>query len=145
MIKVFFDSSVLFSAIYSPIGGSNQVCQLVKENKIKGFISQTIAAELQANIPKFSKETKTLPEKFIAEYKFIVRSEISEREIKPYQAIVVAKDAHILAGATLCSCDYILTLDKKHINNEGVKDKFTEVIITSPKEFFEYFRAMYGG
>lgn len=139
MPKVFFDTSVLFSAIYSQTGGSYQVCQLVKNEKLKGFTTQTVIKELQDNISKFSPKTKITPEKFILENKFVVRSEITEREIRPYIKIVVDKDAHVLAGTTLCKCDYLLTLDKKHLNNENVKEKFTEAIITSPKEFLEYF------
>lgn len=144
MLKVFFDTSVLFSAIYSSTGGSYQICQLVRQGKIKGLTSQTVVKELLANTSKFSKKTEILPEEFIVVHKLIVRNEISEQEIKLYRTIISAKDAHILAGATLCCCDYLLTLDKKHLDNEGVKDKFTFVIITSPKEFLEYFRAMFG-
>lgn len=143
MIKIFFDASVLFSAIYSPTGGSAQVCELIKSGDIKGYISKTVIDELQSNIKKLSRKTAVLPENFIIENKFIVRSEISEREIKPYNKMVDTKDAHVLAGAVLCRCDYLLTLDKKHINNENTKEKFTESIITSPKEFLEYFRTMY--
>lgn len=135
MLKIFFDASVLFSAIYSPTGGSNQACRLVKDGQIKGFTTQTVMDELQANIAKFSKKTKISPANFIADHHFVVRSEISEREIKHFKTIVVAKDAHILAGALFCKCEYLLTLDKKHLDNEGVKNKFSEAIITSPKEF----------
>jgi len=140
MLKVFFDASVLFSAIYSGRGGSNQLCRLVKDKKIKGFTTQTVVLELQTNIAKFSKRTKVSPANFIADHHFLVRSEIAEREIKHYKTIVVAKDAHVLAGALLCKCEYLLTLDKKHLDNKGVKNKFSEVIIASPKEFLQYFR-----
>ncbi|OIN88984.1 hypothetical protein AUJ40_02750 [Candidatus Berkelbacteria bacterium CG1_02_42_45] len=135
MPKVFFDASVLFSAIYSKTGGSYRVCQLVKQEKIKGFTTQTVVGELQANVSKFKRKTKESPGDFITDCKFIVRSEISEREIKPYQNIVAAKDAHILAGAKLCHCDYLLTLDKKHLNNSKVKSKIVDLVITSPGEF----------
>lgn len=140
MLKVFFDSSVLFSAIYSQTGGSHRICQFVKNEKIKGFTTQTVIKELQDNISKFSQKTKITPENFVLEHKFIVRSEIGEREIKPFMKIVVDKDAHILAGATLCKCNYLITLDKKHINKKSVKNNFSETIIASPKEFLEYFR-----
>lgn len=79
-------------------------------------------------------------ENFIADHHFVVRSEIAEREIKRFKTIVIAKDAHVLAGALLCRCEYLLTLDKKHLDNEGVKNKFSEAIITSLKEFLQYFR-----
>ena len=140
MLKIFFDTSVLFSAIYSRRGGSNQICRLVKDEIIKGFTTQSVISELQANISKFSKKTKISPVNFIADHHFVVRSEIAEREIKHYKTIVAAKDAHIVAGALFCKCEYLLTLDKKHLDNKGVKNKFSEVIITSPKEFLQHFR-----
>lgn len=140
MPEVFLDASVLFSAIYSKTGGSYQICQLIKQEKIRGFTSQTVIKELQANISKFNKKTKTSPDDFIVDHKFIVRTEIAKREIKPYQKVVAVKDAHVLASAMLCRCDYLLTLDKKHINNKDIREKFTESIIASPKEFLKYFR-----
>ncbi|TSC94307.1 MAG: hypothetical protein Athens101428_350 [Candidatus Berkelbacteria bacterium Athens1014_28] len=137
MNKVFFDASVLFSAIYSPTGGSNIVCNLVKQEKITRFTTQTVIRELEKNLLKFNKKTNTSIENFITDYKFIVRSEITEREIKPYKKYVEKKDAHVLAGATLCKCGFLLTLDKKHINNRKIKEKFTKITIVSPKEFLE--------
>ena len=140
MPKVFFDTSVLFSAIYSQTGGSYQICRLVKKGEIEGYTTETVIKELQNNILKFSQKTKKNLESFIANHKFIVRSEITERETRPYLKIIVDKDAHVLAEATLCKCDYLLTLDKKHLNNEQIKERFTKAIITSPKKFLEYFR-----
>lgn len=139
MIKVFFDASVLFSAIYSPTGGSNLVCKLVKQEKINGFTSQTVIKELERNLSKFKKKANMPLESFITNHKLIVRSEITEREIESYKKIVEEKDAHIIAGAILCKCDFLLTLDKKHINNKNVKEKFTTITIASPKEFLESF------
>ena len=140
MPRVFLDTSVLFSAIYSRTGGSYQICQLVRQGKVEGFTSQTVVKELTSNVSKFNKKTKISAENFIADIKLIVRTAITAKEIKSYLKITAAKDAHVLAGAVLCKCDYLLSLDKKHLDNTGVKNNFTQALITSPKEFLEYFR-----
>jgi len=53
MTKVFFDSSVIFSAIYSSKGGSRKLTDLVKRSNITGITTQTVIEELEDNIGKF--------------------------------------------------------------------------------------------
>lgn len=133
MIKVFFDASVIFSAIYSSKGGSRKLADLVRLNDITGITTQTVIEELENNISKF-KEAEIKPNQFIKDNNFIVREKIKESEAKPFLEIVDVKDAHILAGAILTGCDYLVTLDKKHLNYPSVKAKISKIKIVSPKE-----------
>lgn len=133
-MKVFFDASVLFSAIYSSKGASFQLVSLVKKNKIIGITTQTVINELKNNLPKLKDETSKNIDQFIVENNFIVRQTIIISEIKPYLSIVEANDAHVVAGAILTSCHYLVTLDKKHLNNQKIKEKIKKVTILSPKE-----------
>ena len=137
MPKVFFDTSVLFSAIYSQTGGSYQICRLVKKGEIEGYTTETVIKELQNNILKFSQKTKKNLESFIANHKFIVRSEITERETRPYLKIIVDKDAHVLAGAILANANFLLSLDKKHVLTKRVKKHLLPIRIFSPKQFWQ--------
>ena len=136
MLKVFFDSSVLFSAIYSDKGASRKLVELVKKKVIVGIITENVIEELKANILKFKTPISSSEiDEFIQQSQFLVREEVSLEEIQPYLNLVEEKDAHILAGAILTKSDFLVTLDKKHLNNKSVKEKVKEVIIISPKEF----------
>jgi|SRR3989344_8039760 len=136
MTKVFFDASVIFSAIYSIKGGSRKLTDLVKRNNITGITTQTVIEELEDNIGKFKTREINLKQ-FITENNFIVREKIKESEAKSFLEIVHAKDAHILTGAILTRSDYLVTLDKRHLDNPSVKAKISKVKIVSPKELLE--------
>jgi len=134
MIKVFFDASAIFSALYSNQGGSYRLTSLVAERKIIGVTTQTVIKELEKNLKKIKNIAKKEFHQFIIRRNFIVREKISESEIKPFLDVVDKKNAHVVAGAILTGCDHLVTLDKKHLNNSSVKAKISKIKIISPKE-----------
>ncbi len=134
--KVFFDASVIFSAVYSPKGASFQLSILTKEEKIVGVTSQTAIDEVIDNIGKFKKEPNLNIVSFISDYNFLVREAITIDEIQSYKHIVEEKDAHVLAGAILTGSNYLVTLDKKRLDNPGVKSKVSNIRIISPRELY---------
>lgn len=137
MIKVFFDTSVLFSAIYSSSGGSAKLVLLVKQKCIGGITTQTIINELEENVGKIRRFGKKDISQFVFKNNILVREEIKLEEIKPYTSIVEEKDAHVVAGAIITNCDYLLTLDKKHLDNHDIKRRVKKVRIISPKEMLQ--------
>lgn len=133
MIKIFFDASVIFSAIYSNKGASFKLASLVKSGHILGITTQTVIEEVETNIFKFKGQNVKKIRQFIAEHNFIVRREISLSEIKPYTEVVETEDAHVIAGAILTSCNFLVTLDKKHLDNKIIRSKITQIKIISPR------------
>jgi len=133
MIKVFFDSSVIFSGIYSQTGASAKLVFLVKKDKIKGITSQTVIKELKQNLRKLESLDEKKLDLFILKNNFLVLDKISKREIKKYN-FVEPKDAHVVAGALLTKCNFLVTLHKKHLNNSQIKAKINEIKMVSPKE-----------
>lgn len=136
--RVFFDASVIFSAIYSSIGASSKLTAWSVRGKVIGLTSQTVIEEVIANADKFkSKIQPTDINQFILKHNFIVRNAITLNETKSYTAIVHPKDAHVLAGANLTGCRYLVTLDKKHLDQTSVKSKVAktyQIKILSPRQ-----------
>lgn len=132
MIKVFFDASVLFSGFYSPTGASRALLELVKKNFIYGLTSQTVIDELEDNLYKFSKQINI--DSLIEEYSILIREKITVKEIEPYKTSIEEKDQHVVTGAVLTGCQYLVTLDKKHLDNQKIKENITKIKIISPKE-----------
>jgi predicted nucleic acid-binding protein len=93
-----------------------------------------VIKELEENLKKIKNIAKKEFYQFIIRNNFIVREKISNSEIKPFLNLVDEKDAHVVAGAILTDCDYLVTLDKKHLNNTSVKAKIRKIKIVSPKE-----------
>lgn len=100
-----------------------------------GVTSQSVVEELYDNMYKIKKASKQEVDIFIQIHKLVVRERIAHKEIEPYINLVEEKDAHVLAGALLTRCDFLVTLDKKHLDNGETKTHFNKHIhIVSPKE-----------
>lgn len=137
MIKVFFDASVMFSALYSPTGASYALANLVKEGVILGITSETVIEEVSRNIGKITINISALYQ-FINEYNFIVLAYIIYQDIRfPFLELVDLKDRHVIAGAMMSYCDYLVTLDKKHLDNQIVQEYVTQIKIVSPQRLLK--------
>lgn len=137
-MRVFLDASVLIAALLSPTGGSSLLLKYVTAGKITGIISQTVIEEILEE-DKFTKikKTKIEIEQFIAQNGLIVRKPITVEEIKPYQDLIDIEDAHLVAGANLTKCQYLVSLDKKHVLRPDVQKKFLPLKIVSPGQLLE--------
>lgn len=132
MITVFFDASVLFSGFYSSTGSSRALLELTKRKVIYGLTSMTVIEELEDNIQKFDQSINV--DSLINEYGILIREKISNDEIKPYKSFIEEKDCHVVAGAVLTESKYLVTLDKKHLDNQIIKEKINDVKIISPRD-----------
>lgn len=133
-MKVFFDTSVFFSAMYSQTGGSSILASFVRTGVVIGITTQTVIEELEENLYKLNETNPKIIFDFLKANNFLVRQSISLSEIAPFISIIEKKDAHVIAGAILTNCDYLVTFDKKHINNKNIKAKISQIKILSPKE-----------
>ncbi len=137
MIRVFLDASVIIAALLSPTGGSAKIVRLSKREEIACVVSETVIFEVEAHTDKIGK-TLTQIAKFIRDNKIIVRKRLISSEIEPYLKLVDIDDAHVVAGANLTGCDYLVTLDKKHLLRDDIRQTFyKDIKIVSPKETLE--------
>ena len=137
-MRVFFDASVIIAALLSPNGGSSQLLKYVQLSKIAGITSQTVIEEiLEEDKFKRIKKSKREIKQFVADSRLIVRKSITTGEIEPYQGLVDIEDAHLIAGAKLTRCRYLVTLDKKHLLRPDIQEKFLPLKIVSPGQLLE--------
>lgn len=137
-MKVFFDASVIISALLSPSGGSSLLIRLNQTGKIIGFTSETVIEEI-IDEEKFEKLQKSQEEikDFISKSKLIVIESIGLNEWKIYENKVDEEDAHLISGSIQTNCQYLVTLDKKHLLRQDIKNKFLPLKIVNPKELLE--------
>lgn len=133
MIKVYFDASVIITALLSPTGGSAKLLEFVKLGVVTGVSSQTVIDEVEEHSLKIRKSHKEI-RKFIQENSIIVRERINELELEPFKNLIEEEDIHVAVGARLTKCDYLVTLDKKHLLKEEVKEILKPLKVVSPKE-----------
>jgi predicted nucleic acid-binding protein len=137
-MRVFFDASVIIAALLSPTGGSALLFKFIKAGLIVGLTSQTVLAEVfgEDKPGKIDKQRGDI-EQFVAESGLLVREAITEKDIEPYDKLIEAKDAHLIAGAHLTKCMYLVSLDKKHVLKDEIRKQFLPLKIVSPKELIE--------
>ncbi len=136
MIKVYFDASVIIPALLSPTGGSFKLVQFIKLKAIIGITSQTVIEEVEDNSVKIRKSAKEIRQ-FIHDNLILIRKRISLIEAEPYKSMVVEKDVHVIAGAKLTKCDFLVTLDKKHLLKPNIKKLIKPLKVVTPQELLE--------
>ena len=137
-MRVFFDASVIIAALLSPSGGSSQLLKYIKLSKIMGITSQTVIEEIleEDKFIRIKKSQREI-EQLVADSRLIVRKSITKGEIAPYQGLADIEDAHLIAGAKLTRCRYLVTLDKKHLLRPDIQKKFLPLKIVSPGQLLE--------
>lgn len=130
MKNVFVDSSVLFTAVNSPTGGS---AKLFTVSSYRLITSKVVLAEVERNIKK-KLQSYHLDRFFILAGKMAILSQLpDEKLIAKAQRVIVAKDAVILAEAKKAKCHYLVTLDRKHFLTPAVSKFISPQKVMTPR------------
>lgn len=130
MKTVFLDSSVLFSAVNSPTGGS---AKLFVTKGLRLVTSKVVATEVERNVKKKLASYHLERMMLLMGQLTLLPQSPSDKHIKQAKAIIVEKDAVILAEAKQSKADIIATLDKKHFFTKPVIDFVKPQKILTPK------------
>ena len=130
MKRIFLDSSVLFSAVNSPTGGSSKIFTL---KGIKITTSKLVLTEVERNVRK--KLLSFHLERFFTLVKSleIINQTPDFKMINKAKQVIVTKDAVILAEAKKAKTHYLVTLDKKHFLTVEVINFLKPQKIVTPK------------
>ncbi len=132
---VFFNASVIISGFISVNGGSAKLLKHVKENKIKGIISEIIYDEVMRKSEKTGFSTDKIKRKLFLIFDNIKKAP-DENLVKKFNNIVIdLGDSHVLASSVETKADFLVTLDKKHLLILDQKIKGLRIV--SPKQLIE--------
>ena len=142
--KIFLDASIFVAAAGSASGGSSLVLEVCRGLRFSAVTNRKILLEAQRNIRK-----KLSSGALLRFYKEI--GNLNPEIIKPptkeglsrYDDIIALKDRHVLAGALESKAAFLITLDRKHLQTEVIKQADIPVIIMTPKEFLKSVRERY--
>jgi predicted nucleic acid-binding protein len=137
LTKVFLDSSVVFTAVNSPIGGSAKLFTL---KSVKLTVSRLVLAEVEKNVRKklFSYHLERF---FMLVDKLVILDQFPDDDlIKKAEKVIVKKDAVILAEAKQAKVEYLVTLDRKHFLKAEVEKFLWPKRVVTPKMFFETYK-----
>lgn len=130
---VFLDSSVLFTAVNSPFGGSAKLFTLAD---LRLFTSPVVLTEVERNVRK-KLSSFQLERFFLLVGKMAILNQRPDKKIiMKAKKATVEKDAVILAEAKIAKID-LVTLDKKHLLTDEVVKFLKPKSVFSPKEILE--------
>jgi predicted nucleic acid-binding protein len=133
MKRLFLDSSVLFSAAYSPRGKARHLILMAIRKEIIAVISQLVLTETVRNLDEKAPDKAHLLEVIIDHVPFEY-VQPNKREVLAAADHVELKDAPIIAAAKKDKVDLLVTLDKKHLLGKPELAKYIGVDIVTPSE-----------
>jgi uncharacterized protein len=133
-LRIFIDSSVLFTAANSAKGHSRDLVLISAAGKLTLVLSDFVLEETRRNLA-LTKPGLTVLERIIGEARFEIVS-VTRRQVQNAMKMIVSKDAPILAAAKVARVDMLVSLDKKHILGHPELDAYIKAPILTPAEAF---------
>ncbi len=133
-LKIFLDSSVLFTAVNSSFGGSAKLFTL---ESITLHVSTVVLHEVEKNVRK--KLGEMYVERFLRlSKKLVIISELpNPKELTKARSVIAEKDSAILCQFIKSACTHLITLDKRDFLQSEVIEFAKPKEIWTPKIFFE--------
>ena len=134
-VSLFLDSSILFTAVNSPTGGSSKLFAL---KDIRLLTSTYVLTETEMNVRKKLEEYHL--ERFfrLVEKLEIISSLPERKELTKAKKVIVEKDAIILSQVKLSRSKFLITFDKKHFLTESVEKYLKPKKALTTKMFFDW-------
>ncbi|MBW2040351.1 MAG: putative toxin-antitoxin system toxin component, PIN family [Deltaproteobacteria bacterium] len=133
-LRVFLDSNVIFSGLYSSAGAPGKILEWFMEGRLMMVISKQVLDEVVRTIKE------KLPGALPALRKLLISTppEVTKdpplEEVTLWAKVIDAEDAAILAAAVASQPNYLITGDKHFFDNPDISEKSGLNIVT-PAEF----------
>ena len=114
-MRIFIDTSVLFSAIFSSNGYARDLLHLAGEGKVTLVLSRDVLNETERNLLKKSPGKIPLFTTLIAVLEPEIIEDLTAQEVAVAAEYTALKDAPIVAAAIKSRVDYLVTFDHKDL------------------------------
>ena len=142
--RLFIDTSVLFSGIWSQAGGARLILNLGEAGAIHLLVSSQVLAEIDAVMRQ--KAPEQLPRLAL----LIDRSQAAIVPPAPVEYMEHCRgltghagDARILADAWAANVDFFTTLDKQHFLENPALQNILPFPIGTPGDFIGWYREIF--
>lgn len=138
--RVFLDTSVLFAAVWSEMGGSRLILKLGEAGAVSLWVGPWVLREADAVLQRKSAKSRPHLALLLDRAQVQVGREAGQKALEQALAVVAyLPDAQVLAEALEMGVDYFVLLDRKHLvgNRRGAGLPFA---IGAPGEFLEWYR-----
>ena len=134
--RVFLDSNVIFSGLYSSKGAPGIILGLFVKGEISVVVSQQVLEEVIRTIKKKLPGALPALKRFLVSMPPEVRPDPTLEEIKRWTGKSPVADAAILAAALATQPNYFITGDNHFLENQRIIEEAGLPIIT-PAQFLK--------
>jgi len=134
--RVFLDTNVIFSGLYSSKGAPGILLELFVKGEINVVVSQQVLEEVVRTIKEKLPEALPALRRLLVNMPPEVMPDPSPEEIKHWAGKLSTADAAILAAAVAAQPDYFITGDNHFLQNRNIIEKAGLHIVT-PAQFLE--------
>jgi predicted nucleic acid-binding protein len=136
--KVFLDSNVLLSGLFSDKGAPRIILDLLTLNLpiLAGATGRYNLIEVERNLKKKMPEAMPLYQKYLPRLRFEIVEMPSRTTVISMAGAIAEKDVPVLASAIACGAEYLITGDKKDFARLRNVKRYNLKIV-SPSEFIE--------
>ena len=136
--KVFLDSNVLLSGLFSDKGAPRIILDLLTLNlpMLAGATGRYNLMEVERNLKKKMPEAMPLYQKYLPRLRLEIVEMPSRATVISMAGAIAEKDVPVLASAIACGAEYLITGDKKDFAKLRNVKKYNLKIV-SPSEFIE--------
>ncbi|MEW6003184.1 MAG: PIN domain-containing protein [Nitrospirota bacterium] len=137
-VKVFLDSNVIISGLFSDRGAPRIILDLLCLGLpvLVGITGQYNIIEIERNIKKKMPEVLSLYNEYFPKLNLEIIPLPPLEKIRDLSGHIADKDAPVLASAIMGEVDFLVTGDKKDFVRAGKKEKYPFKVIT-PSEFLD--------
>ena len=137
-VKIFLDSNVIISGLFSDKGAPRIILDLLCLNLpvLAGMTGQYNIIEIERNIKKKMPEILSLYNEYLPKLNLEIIPLPPLKKIRDLSGHISDKDALVLASAIIGKVDFLVTGDKKDFMIPSKKEKYPFKIV-SPSEFLE--------
>jgi predicted nucleic acid-binding protein len=137
--KVFLDSNVLLSGLFSEKGAPRIILDLlaIVLPVLAGATGRYNLMEVERNLEKKMPEALLLCHNYLPKLRLEVVALPSRETVRSVAGAIAEKDMPVLASAIACGAEYLITGDKKDFARLKRSQQRYNLTIVSPSEFVE--------
>jgi predicted nucleic acid-binding protein len=123
-IKVFLDTSALFSAAHSEHGGARLILKLGEAGAIALWVGPWVLREAERVIARKSPRSKGYFALLLDRSNVRIAGEVSDEILEAAKAVIdYLPDAQVVAEAMAVGVDYFVSFDRKHLIENPQADR----------------------
>ncbi len=139
-MRLFVDSSILFSACYSKTGGARELIRLAIKGQVDLFVSDYVFAETEMNLADGASRGLGVFQ-YLRTRDFWHMVTVTKLEVvAAIDAVADKFDGPIVAAAKSARVDYLLSFDRKHLHTHAV-EAFVGSPVATPETVLKKIKA----